>query len=161
MLDVNNDGWLDIFAVNGHVDDDERNLKSSGATYRQRPLLLENEGEGRFRDIGAQSGAAMSKPIVGRGLAYADMDLDGDLDVLITVNSGAPLLLRNDSTDVNGSIRLHLRGEKSNRDGLGARVIAQIGTQKFVRWVRSGSSYLSANELPLTLGLGKNGSADY
>lgn len=160
FLDVNNDGWLDILAVNGHVDDDERNLKSRGVTYRQRPLLLENEGKGRFRDIGAQSGAALAQTVVGRGLAYADIDLDGDLDVLITANSGAPLLLRNDTENANHAIRLQLRGEKSNRDGIGARVIAQVGTQKLYRWVRSGSSYLSANELPLTLGLGQNRSAD-
>ncbi len=160
LLDVNNDGWLDIFAVNGHVDDDERNLQSSGVTYKQRPLLLENEGKGRFRDIAAQSGAALAQPVVGRGLASADIDLDGDLDVLITANAGAPLLLRNDSARENGAIRLQLRGVKSNRDGLGARVVAQVGGQKLVRWVRSGSSFLSANELPLTLGLGKNRSAD-
>ena len=160
LLDVDNDGWLDIFAVNGHVDDDERNLKNSGVTYRQRPLLLENEGKGRFRDIGAQSGTALAQSVVGRGLAYADIDLDGDLDVLISVNSGPPLLLRNDSAHKNNALRLHLRGEKSNRDALGARVIARVGEQTLYRWVRSGSSYLSAHELPLTLGLGEKRSTE-
>jgi hypothetical protein len=105
------------------------------------------------QEVGAQFGA----PKVGRGAAFGDIDLDGDLDVLITTNGGPAHLYRNDLGTPNRSVRIALRGTKSNRDGIGARVRARVGAQRLTRFVRTGSSYLSQSELPVTFGLGANG----
>ena len=157
LLDVDNDGRLDIFAANGHVDDVQSALPA-GVTYAQRPLLLLNR-DGQFREAGTHS-PALSTPLVARGLCYADIDLDGDLDLLITTNDGPPLLLRNDESGPNHALRLILRGARSNRSALGARVQARAGGRIIRRTVRSGSSFLSASELPLTLGLGPRDKVD-
>jgi hypothetical protein len=154
--DVDNDGWPDIMTVNGHVlDDIERRRRD--LTYAQRPLLFLNramqQGVG-FREIGSKSGKAMSNPVVGRGLAYADYDLDGDVDVVITANGGPAHLLRNNGGNKNNVLRITLRGTKSNRDGIGAHVEIKAGKSTLSRTVRSGSSYLSQSELPLAVGIG-------
>ena len=163
FVDVDNDGLPDIFTANGHVQDDIAQNNSRGITYAEPPLLLRNEGGARFRDISAQSGEALKRPMVARGLAYADFDGDGDEDVLLTSNGGPPCLLRNDGGSKNNSIRLLLQGTKSNRSAIGARVEAQVqapggapsGARTLQRVVRGSSSYCSQNELPLTLGLGQ------
>jgi hypothetical protein len=159
LVDVDNDSWPDIFAANGHVQDRVSSFNEN-VTYAQRPLLFRNQGQRQFQEIGLQSG--LSKEIVGRGLAYADIDLDGDLDVIISVTGGTPLLLRNDGGNSNNVIRLVLRGTKSNRSAIGALVKVKLSQSQsgLRRMVRSGSSYLSQNELPLTLGLGQANKAD-
>lgn len=159
FLDYDNDTWPDILAVNGHVDIAWSRLVKN-ATYAQRPLLFHNQGQGRFVEVGQQSGAALNTPIIGRGLACADIDLDGDLDVLLTVNNAAPMLLRNDGGNANYALRLALEGNKSNRSAIGAVVEAKVGKEMLHRWVRSGSSYLSQSELPLTLGMGTHATAE-
>jgi len=168
FTDADNDGWPDIFLANGHVND-LIEMSRRDRTYAQRPLLFRNESAttpGAFREIGPQSGIALIKPIVARGLASADFDLDGDDDLVITTVDGSPSVLRNDSNAStvanarNHSLRVALRGTKSNRDAIGATVWAEAGQDTVRRRVHSGSSYLSQSELPLTIGLGRETSAD-
>jgi len=124
--------------------------------YAQPPHLFRNKGKKKFEEASPKLGRALQRAIVGRGAAYGDIDNDGDLDLLITANNGPARLLRNDNANQNDLLRVKLVGTKSNRDGIGARV--QLKTSKGVRqfgMVRTGSSYLSQSELPLTFGLGK------
>ncbi|HEY7351980.1 MAG TPA: CRTAC1 family protein [Terriglobales bacterium] len=153
FADCNLDGWLDLIAVNGHIDDTVRNVRHVG--YAQPPQLFLNDGKGDFREVGSEAGGGFSQPKVGRGLALGDFDRDGDLDVLITTNNGPAYLFRNDQASGNKSIRFRLVGTKSNRDAIGARVTVFSGGVRQTRMVRSGSSYLSQSELPVTFGLGK------
>ena len=153
FLDANLDGHLDLLIVNGHIDDTVRNVRRE-ATYSQSPHLLLNDGQGKFRDVAAQLGGPFNTPRVGRGLAIADIDRDGDSDVLITTNGGAPVLLRQDVQNGNRSIRFRLQGTKSNRDSIGATVKLMEGGETQWRMVHSGSSYLSQSELVLTFGVG-------
>jgi hypothetical protein len=158
FCDVNLDGWLDLVAVNGHIDETARVLRNVG--YAQAPHLFLNDGHGAFRDVAADAGSDFAAPKVGRGIAYGDFDRDGDVDLLITTNRGPALLYRNDVTSKNRSIRLRLVGTKSNRDGIGAvvRLFTPEGTQS--RMVKTGSSYLSQSELALTFGIGRREKAD-
>jgi hypothetical protein len=153
FFDCNLDGWLDLVAVNGHIDDTVRNVRNVG--YAQPPSLFLNDGKGRFTEVGSQVGGDFNQPRVGRGLAVGDFDRDGDQDVLMTTNNGAAYLFRNDQASGNRSIRFKLVGTKSNRDGIGARIKLFAGGSMQTRFVRSGSSYLSQSELPVTFGLGK------
>ena len=153
FADCDLDGWLDLIAVNGHIDDTVRNIRNVG--YAQPPQLFLNEGKGKFREAGEQAGGGFGQPKVGRGLAIGDFDHDGDQDVLMTTNNGPAFLYRNDQTGGNRSIRLRLIGTKSNRDAIGAQVKLFSGGLVETRMVRSGSSYLSQSELPLTFGLGQ------
>ncbi len=158
FLDADLDGSLDLAVVNGHIDDTVRNVQ--GAGYAQAPQLFLNDGKGKFRDVAAIAGNEFGTPKVGRGLAYGDFDRDGDLDLLITSNNGPAYLYRNDLLSGNKSIRVRLTGTKSNRDAIGAQVRLFAGGLIQTRWVKSGSSYLSQSELPLTFGLEKHGSAE-
>jgi hypothetical protein len=153
FFDCNLDGWLDLVAVNGHIDDTVRNVRNVG--YAQSPQLFLNDGKARFTEVGDQVGGGFNSPKVGRGLAVGDFDRDGDQDVLMTTNNGPAYLFRNDQTSGNRSIRIRLVGTQSNRDGIGARVKAFAGGVMQTRLVRSGSSYLSQSELPVTFGLAK------
>ncbi len=158
FADVDNDSWPDILTASGHIDDQITGIR--GTSYALRPLLFQNQGRGLYKEIGLQSGDVLQKPIIGRGLASADIDLDGDLDFVMTSNNGAPLVLRNDSANSNHSIRLELQGETTNRNGIGTLVKAKIGFIVLRKTLHSGSSYLSQCELPLTLGLGRAKQAD-
>jgi hypothetical protein len=122
--------------------------------YAEPPHLFHNRGNGQFTDIAPDVGSDFAAPKVGRGAAFGDLDLDGDLDVLVTTNGGPVRLYRNDLASGNRSVRVTLRGTRSNRDGIGARVRVRIGNTWQSRMVRTGSSYLSQSELPLTFGLG-------
>jgi enediyne biosynthesis protein E4 len=157
FFDYDLDGWLDIFAANGHVADDIERVQRR-VTYAQPPHLFRNQGKGRFDAVSSTVGAAFAEPMVARGAAYADYDLDGDLDLIVTTNNGPAKLLRNDG-GTNHALRMSLRGVTSNRDAIGARVTVKFadGSSQW-RMVKSGSSYLSQSELPLTFGLGASGS---
>lgn len=159
FVDANLDGFLDLVAVNGHIDDTVRNI-SNNHGYAQAPHLFLNDGRGAFRDVAGIVGGGFAAPKVARGLAYGDFDGDGDVDLLITTNQGPAYLYRNDVAAGNRSIRLRLEGTKSNRDAIGAvaRVTTAGGTQ--LRMVKTGSSYLSQSELTLTFGLGRGDRAD-
>ncbi len=154
FLDANLDGWLDLAVANGHIDETVRNIRGN-VGYAQPPLLFLNEGHGRFRDVAGELGGGFEQPKVGRGLAYGDFDRDGDLDLLLTTNNGAAHLYRNDQLAGNRSIRFRLIGTKSNRDAIGATVHVVSGGMSQTRMVKSGSSYLSQSELPITFGLEK------
>jgi hypothetical protein len=159
FLDVNLDGHLDLLAVNGHIDETVRHIRSN-AGYAQPPHLFLNDGKGNFRDVAAAAGSGFAAPKVGRGLALGDYDRDGDVDILITTNQGPAYLYRNDVAPGNRSFHLKLNGTKSNRDAIGAvvRVWTPDGAQS--RTVKTGSSYLSQSERGLTFGLGKRDRVD-
>jgi enediyne biosynthesis protein E4 len=159
FLDANLDGFLDLAAVNGHIDETVRNIAGNHG-YAQPPHLFLNDGKGGFHDVAAQIGAGFAAPKIARGLAYGDFDRDGDLDLLLTTNQGPAYLYRNDVTTGNRSLRFRLQGTKSNRDGIGAmvRVTTPDGTQS--RMVKTGSSYLSQSELTVTFGLARRDKVD-
>ena len=159
FFDADLDGRLDLAAVNGHIDATVRNVRAHTG-YAQPPHLFLNQGGDRFRDIAAELGAEFASPKVARGLAYGDFDNDGDLDLLLTTNQGPALLYRNDLLNANRSVRLRFTGTKSNRDGIGTvvRLYTPDGAQ--MRTVKTGSSYLSQSELPLTFGLSQLDTAE-
>jgi hypothetical protein len=159
FLDVDLDGALDLVVANGHIDETVRNIRGN-VGYAQPPQLFLNEGHGKFRDVAAETGGGFDKPRVGRGLAYGDFDRDGDLDILLTTNNGPAALFRNDQLAGNRCIRFELQGTKSNRDAIGATVQIFAGDLHQVRMVRTGSSYLSQSELPVTFGLAKREKID-
>ena len=136
-----------------------RNIRGN-VGYAQPPQLFLNSGKGAFRDVASECGAEFSQAKVGRGLAYGDFDRDGDLDLLITTNNGPAYLYRNDQSAGNRSIRFRLVGTKSNRDAIGAEVRIEYGGVHQTRLMKSGSSYLSQSELPVTFGLGKRDQID-
>jgi len=158
FMDYNLDGYLDIFSANGHVSDDIAVVQPT-VRYAQPAGVYRNIGDRKFEDVSAKLGRALQKPVVGRGIAYADYDNDGDLDLVITANNGPARLLRNENANQNDMLRVKLIGTKSNRDAIGAKVVltTNAGTTQ-TRMVKGGSSYLSQSELTLTFGLGKPGS---
>jgi len=155
FFDYDLDGLLDIFAANGHVSDDISIVQPT-VKYAQPPHLFHNKGKKKFEEVSAKLGRALNRAIVGRGAAYGDFDNDGDLDLLITTNNGPARLLRNDNANQNDLLRVRTVGTRSNRDGIGAKVVLKSskGRTEF-ETVRTGSSYCSQSELPLTFGLGK------
>ena len=125
-------------------------------SYAEPPLLFRNIGHGKFENASDKVGSALRQPVAGRGAAYADIDNDGDLDLVLTTSNGPARLLRNDGGNQNDMLRIKTIGTHSNRDGIGARVLLTTSTgQRMSQMVKSGSSYLSQSELPLTFGLGK------
>jgi hypothetical protein len=152
FFDVNLDGWLDFAVANGHIDETVRNIRGN-VGYAQPPQLFLNSGRGTFHDVAGEVGGGFDQPKVGRGLAVADFDRDGDLDLLLTTNNGPAHLYRNDQLNGNRSIRFRLEGRQSNRDAIGAVVRVFAGDLMQWRMVKGGSSYLSQSELPVTFGL--------
>jgi enediyne biosynthesis protein E4 len=159
FVDVDLDGTLDLVVANGHIDETVRNIRGNTG-YAQPPHLFLNQGNGTFRDVAAAAGADFAQPRVGRGLAYGDFDRDGDVDLLITTNNGPAALFRNDQLAGNRSIRFRLIGTKSNRDAIGASVRVFYDGSSQSRLVKSGSSYLSQSELPVTFGTGRRDRVD-
>ena len=158
MYDVDNDGDLDLHVANGHVIDNIK-LHQPRLTYEQTDLLYENAG-GRFTDVTASAGAALAATRVGRGLAVADYDNDGDLDAVVTSVGRRPALLRNEVGSSRHWLQIRLEGTASNRFGLGATVRVRAAGQRQVHEITSSGSYLSANEVRLHVGLGDAARAD-
>ncbi|MDZ4779781.1 MAG: CRTAC1 family protein [Planctomycetia bacterium] len=158
FFDYDLDGRLDVLEANGHIEDEINRVQES-QHYEQAPQLFWNCGaaqKSEFVLLSAEKcGEDFVKPMVGRGASYADIDADGDLDVLLTSVGGAPRLLRNDQQLGHHWLRLKLRGANGNRDALGARVTLTAGGVTQERQVMPTRSYLSQVELPITFGLGK------
>jgi hypothetical protein len=153
LYDFDNDGDLDLHATNGHVIDNVK-LYRPALTHAQKDLLYENEG-GRFRDVSAQSGPALQQPRVGRGLAVADFDNDGNLDVAISSVGQPPVLLQNTGVQKRNWIMLRAQGSRSNGFGLGATVRLQTVDGVQIREINNVASYLSSSDVRLHFGLGE------
>ena len=163
FFDYDLDGRLDLLTANGHLEQEITKIQKS-QQYAQPAQLFWNGGSSggaTFINVPAEkAGTDLFKPIVGRGCAYADIDGDGDLDVVLTQTGGRPLLLRNDQGTGHHWLRLKLIGTRSNRDAIGAWVRARVGKQWLARQVTPTHSYLSQSELPITIGLGAAAQAD-
>ncbi|MBZ0114669.1 MAG: CRTAC1 family protein [Thermoanaerobaculia bacterium] len=154
LFDYDLDGRLDLLQNNGHLEEEIHSVDPS-QTYRQAPQLFWNGGPRASRTF-LPSGSELGSPIVGRGSAYADIDGDGDLDVLLLQTGGSPRLLRNDQQLGHHFVRLKLLGRAPNPDALGATAVLSAGGVTQRRQVATSRSYLSTVELPLTFGLGDN-----
>jgi hypothetical protein len=158
FFDYDLDGRLDVLTANGHLEP-EINRVQPTQQYRQPAQLFWNRGDNRATGFVAvpseKCGADLFKPIVGRGSAFADIDGDGDLDVILAQVAGPPLLLRNDQTLGHHWIRLKLVGTRSNRDAIGSWIRVRVGGHQLSRQVMPTRSYLSQSELPVTIGLGQ------
>lgn len=157
FFDYDLDGRQDILSANGHLEEEISKIQKS-QQYRQSAQLFWNcgpEKSGCFAPVNSEkAGAEIFQPIVGRGSAYADIDADGDLDVILTQTGGKPMLLRNEQSLQHNWIRLKLVGTKSNHDAVGTWVHARVAGKDLWRQVMPTRSYLSQSELPITIGLG-------
>jgi enediyne biosynthesis protein E4 len=158
FFDYDNDGWLDILVADGHIENEIEKVQKR-VSYAEPPHLFRNTGGGKFEETTQKVGPAFATPRVARGAAYADIDNDGALDVLMTTNAGRPWLFHNEG-GTNRSLRVRLIGTKSNRDGIGTIVKVVAGKDQQSHMLRSGSSYLSQSELVLSFGLGSQTKAD-
>jgi hypothetical protein len=159
FLDVDNDGWLDLFYVNGHVYPEIDRLKRD-IGYRQPKMLYQNLANGRFREISNLAGDAITGKLAARGAAFGDFDNDGDVDVVVNAINDVPQLLRCDSRAGNNWIKLKLIGQRSNRSAIGATVVSSAAGHRQVEEVRSGGSYFSQSDLRVHFGIGKANQVD-
>jgi hypothetical protein len=159
FFDYDNDGELDLILCNGHPDD-KIDGRVAGVNYLEPMLLFRNTGKG-LTNVGAQSGPIFSKPLAARGMALGDFDNDGAVDVLVAINNGAPVLLKNNAARQNHWIGVHLVGKHSNRDAIGAKITWQAGDLKRTRTKVGGGSYLSAHDPRVVLGIGKREKIDW
>jgi enediyne biosynthesis protein E4 len=153
FADVDNDGFADLLAANGHVypQVDSAHL---GAAYKEPRILYWNQGNGKFKDVSKSSGPGLTTPYSGRGLAIADLWNDGRLEVVVNNLSDVPLLLVNEAKNENHWLGLKLTGTVSNRSAIGSHVTVHGTKRDWVDEVRSGSSYSSSSDLRLHVGLG-------
>ncbi|HKA18957.1 MAG TPA: CRTAC1 family protein [Blastocatellia bacterium] len=159
FIDFDNDGWVDLMVVNGHVYPQVDNI-SVGITYAQRILLFHNEHNGTFSEVAANCGDALTARRVSRGAAFGDIDNDGDVDVVINNLDGSPVVLRNEGGNKNNWINIKTIGSKRNREALGAQVTVKADDLVQVKEVYSGGSYISQNDTRLHFGLGKKTKID-
>jgi hypothetical protein len=159
FFDYDNDGNIDLILANGFPDDLVEQL-SHQVTYREPLLLFHNENQA-FKNVSAQSGPVFAKSFAARGLAIGDFDNDGAVDILISNNDGAPVLLRNHAASQNHWLGLRLVGRKSNPDAIGARVTYQAGDLKRERMKVGGGSFLSSHDPRIVLGLGNRTKIDW
>jgi hypothetical protein len=158
FFDYDNDGWLDILVANGHIESEIEKIQKR-VSYAEPPHLFRNVGKGKFEEVTEKSGTAFAAPRVARGAAYGDIDNDGAPDVLFTTNGGPVYLFHNEGSK-NHSIRFKLVGTKSNRDGIGSVVRVTVAGETQAQTLRSGSTYLSQDELIVTAGLGQHQKAE-
>ena len=150
FADFNNDGWLDLFIANGHLDDNIAKIDPIGTYAQPNQLFLNNQGI-NFSEI-ADAAIAIQK--VSRGTAFGDIDNDGDIDIVVSNLKDSPTVLRNDGDNAARWLGIKLIGTHCNRDAIGARVTVVSGDLTQIREVKSGSGYLSQNDLRLHFGLG-------
>ncbi|HEX8181280.1 MAG TPA: CRTAC1 family protein [Pyrinomonadaceae bacterium] len=159
FFDVDNDGWLDLLVVNGHVYPQIDTL-AAGARYRQPKLLHLNLGNGTFCDASRQAGPALPTPRASRGAAFGDFDNDGHVDVVVGDLDGPPMILHNEGGDTNHWVTFELAATKGSPLAIGARVRLVAGDMVQTEEIRSGGSYLSQHDLRLHFGLGKAAKVD-
>jgi len=154
FLDMNNDGWLDIFVANGHVQSYPPELERH-TPFAQLPQLFLNRNGRRFEEISPEAGPYFQKRVVGRSSAVADFNRDGVADIAVQHLNDAPAILRNDSESAHNSVTFELIGTRSDRDAIGARVEAKLGDRAIVRLCNGSTSYLASDERRIVIGIGE------
>jgi hypothetical protein len=150
FLDADNDGRLDLFVANGHIND----VRPLGIPYAMEPQLFRNIGQGRFREVSREAGPYFGEPILGRSAAFGDLDNDGDTDIVVTHLGRPPALLRNETAPRGGVLRLSLVGRAPGRTAIGAKITVRAGPLTLTRFVAGGTSYLSGSDTQVLVGLG-------
>ena len=154
FLDYDNDGWIDILQFNGAMLDNVA-LYHAEVSYKEPLLMFRNLGKGHFEKVSESLGPDFMRPVAGRGLATADFDNDGDIDIAINNRGDYPALLRNDGGNANHWLEVLLIGTKSNRDGIGASLKLTSEGFVHVEQAKGGTSYMSASDPRIHFGLGK------
>jgi hypothetical protein len=159
FADLDNDGWEEIFVVNGHLYSQADHF-DMGLKYKQRKLLFQNDPGKKFVEANGSWGPDLDRPELSRGAAYGDYDNDGDLDVVINNLDGPPTLLRNDGGNRNSWLLVQCEGVRTNRSAVGTRLILRDGTLQQIREVKAGSSYASHCDSRVHFGLGSRSEAE-
>jgi hypothetical protein len=159
FFDYDNDGNPDLLMCNGHPDD-KVDKRIAGVKYLEPLLLFQNTGKG-FKNVSVESGPVFSRSLSGRGLALGDFDNDGSVDVLVTQNNAAPILLRNNAGRQNHWLGVRLAGKTANIDAIGAKVSYQAGNLQRHVFKVGGGSYLSSHDPRIVLGLGQQKKIDW
>ena len=155
LFDFDNDTWLDLIVVNGHVYPQLDAAKmGASAGYRQRRLLYHNRGDGTFEEVAAKYGPVLMEDRVSRGLAAGDLDNDGRMDIVINDLDGAPQVLHNQLAERGNWLIVKVKGKAPNTDAIGAVVTVRAGKLTLKSLVQSGTSYISQDDMRRHFGLG-------